>query len=248
MADPAVRLSFDRAATSYDSAARLQRLTCELLLDRLADPSPPTVLDAGCGTGYGKALLSARWPEARILAADFAPAMLRQAGGGVCADIQALPFGPASFDLYWSSLTVQWCDPTRTMAEAFRTLAPDGRLAVSSLAPGTLGELTEAFGSDGNRHVLEFSPATALTEACASAGFAEISTTQTRVRLHHPDLHSLLRELKALGANQVGGRRRSGLLGRDAWGQIQARYERLRVAAGLPATFEVILCTARKAI
>jgi malonyl-CoA O-methyltransferase len=37
-------------------------------------------------------------------------------------------------------------------------------------------------------------------------------------------------------------------MGRNAWRAVEARYEQLREADGLPATFEVLLCTARKAI
>jgi malonyl-CoA O-methyltransferase len=243
-----VRRSFDRAAGSYDAAATLQRRVCALLLDRLAEPAPVRVLDAGCGTGYGRAVLAARWPGLGVTAADFAPAMLAAAGGGVCADVQALPFAAGCFDLYWSSLTVQWCDPRRTLAEAARVLAPGGRLAISSLAPGTLRELDQAFaGSDGHRHVLAFKPAECLAGAAAEVGLQDMRIEQQAVRLHHPQLASLLRELKALGANQVGTGRRQGLMGRDAWRTIERRYEQLREAAGLPATFEVILCTARKA-
>lgn len=243
-----VRQSFDRAAGSYDAAATLQRQVCALLLGQLADPAPIHALDAGCGTGYGRSMLSSRWPGLRVTAADFAPAMLAAAGGGVCADIQALPFATGCFDCYWSSLTIQWCDPRRALAEAARVLVPGGRLAISSLAPGTLRELDQAFaGSDDHRHVLEFTPAAELAIAASAAGLTEVRIEQPVVRLHHPQLASLLRELKALGANQVGAGRRRSLMGRGAWRAIETRYEQLREPDGLPATFEVILCTARKA-
>lgn len=243
----AIRRAFDRAAASYDSAADLQRRVCALLLDTLPDASPERILDAGCGTGYGMELLARRWPSAQVTAADFAPAMLAEAGGGVCADVEALPFSAGIFDLYWSSLTVQWCDSRRVCAEAARVLRPGGRLAVSSLGPGTLAELGAAFaGSDRHRHVLDFSPADLLAKACSEAGLADVSVTGQRLRLHHPQLRDLLRGLKALGANQVGHNRRPGLLGRKAWAAIEDRYEARRDAEGLPATYEVLLCTARK--
>ncbi|MBI5786839.1 MAG: malonyl-ACP O-methyltransferase BioC [Rhodocyclales bacterium] len=247
MSKHAVRRSFDRAAASYDAAARLQRNVCRLLLDRLAEPAPARILDAGCGTGYALGLLAGRWPAAKVVAADFAPSMVTIAGGGVCADIEALPFAAASFDLYWSSLSFQWCDAGRAVSEAARVLAPGGRLAVSSLAPGTLAELQDAFaGTDRHRHVLDFPPADVLASACATAGFTALKLERRTLRFHHGDLAALLRELKALGANQVGTRRRPGLMGRAAWQTVEHRYEAWREAAGLPATFEVVLCTASK--
>lgn len=249
MNKPAIRRSFDRAAASYDSAAELQRQVCRLLLDRISGPAPQSILDAGCGTGYALSLLSQRWPGARIVAADFAPAMLAKAGGGVCADIEALPFAERRFDLYWSNLTVQWCDTRRTLAEAARTLMPGGRLAVSSLGPATLCELRDAFSdSDRHRHVLEFSPATKLIDACKAAGLDDIDVTTQVLRLHHASVKGLLQALKALGANQIGRDRRPGLFGRNAWRTVEERYEVCRGAAGLPASYEVILCTATKPI
>jgi len=253
MSKQAVRRSFDRAAASYDAAANLQRQVCDLLLAELADPAPTRILDAGCGTGYALNLLAGRWPGSAIFAADFAPAMVTTAGGGrfpgICADIEALPFADASFALYWSSLSFQWCDTRRAIAEAARVLAAGGRLAVSSLAPGTLAELHEAFaGTDRHRHVLEFPPAESLAAACAAAGLADIRLVRQTLRFHHANLAALLRELKALGANQVGSQRRPGLMGRAAWQAVEHRYEARREAAGLPATFEVILCTASKPI
>jgi malonyl-CoA O-methyltransferase len=251
MSKHAVRRSFDRAAASYDAAANLQRRVCGLLLEELADPAPARILDAGCGTGYALNLLANRWPAADIVAADFAPAMLANAGGGrnfrICADIEALPFTHFSFDLYWSSLSFQWCDARRAVAEAARVLVPDGRLAVSSLAPGTLAELEAAFaGTDRHRHVLEFPAADALADACTAAALVDVRVTRHSVRFHYDKLAALLRELKALGANQIGSQRRPGLLGRRAWQAIEQRYEAMRESAGLPATYEVILCSARK--
>lgn len=246
MSKRAIRHSFDRAAGSYDAAAALQREVGGLLLAMLPMRTVDTVLDAGCGTGHGRRLLSARWPRARLVAADFAPAMLVAAEGErICADIEALPFPPAAFDLYWSNLAIQWCDAARAVKEAARVLAPGGMLAVSSLGPGTLAELDDAFsGVDRHRHVLEFAPAEALADACAAAGLRSVALEIRTLRRHHPDLKSLLSTLKALGANQVGGARRPGLLGRKRWQSIEARYESLREDDGLPATWEVILCTA----
>ncbi|MDP1607029.1 MAG: malonyl-ACP O-methyltransferase BioC [Rhodocyclaceae bacterium] len=243
----AIRDSFDRAAASYDSVAGLQRQVCELLDAVLPAPTfASSILDAGCGTGYGLSLLAKRWPAARLIAADFAHGMLKStAGERVCADIEALPFPADSFDLYWSSLSIQWCDTHRAIAEAARVISPGGTLAISSLGVGTLAELHTAFAdADHHRHVLEFSPDQALADACTAAGLQNVKLETRSIRRYHPDLKTLLRALKSLGANQVGTNRRPGLLGRRVWQDVEARYESLREADGLPATYEVILCTA----
>ncbi|MBU1236165.1 MAG: malonyl-ACP O-methyltransferase BioC [Gammaproteobacteria bacterium] len=251
MSKQAVRRSFDRAATSYDAAATLQRQVCHLLLGTLDATAPARILDAGCGTGHALGLLARRWPQARIAAADFAPAMVAAAGGGripgICADIESLPFADASFDLYWSNLSFQWCDAGRGIGEAARVLAPGGLLAVSSLAPGTLAELDSAFaGTDRHRHVLALPPADDLAAACVDFGLTAVRLIHQTLRIHHRELRSLLRELKALGANQLLGPRRPGLMGRQTWQTVEQRYEAMRETAGLPATFEVVLCLATK--
>ena len=98
-----VRESFGRAATSYDSAAIVQRRVCDRLLAEFkpAAQGPQRILDAGCGTGYGARLLRGRWPDARLTGVDFAPAMLHIARhhshANCAADIEALPFADANF-------------------------------------------------------------------------------------------------------------------------------------------------------
>lgn len=247
-----VRASFERAAPTYDAAALLQRQVCERLLASFALPTTaPRILDAGCGTGYGARLLRARWPAARLTAADFAPAMLelaRHAADACCAaDIEALPFADQSFDAWWSSLTVQWCDSRRVFAEAARLLCPGGHLAVSTLGPGTFGELRAAFsGIDPYRHTLSFSEPAAIGQALAAAGLRDISLRRETMTLHYPDLKALLRAVKAIGANAVGAGARTGLMGRSAWQALEAAYECQRTEAGLPASYDVIFAYASK--
>ena len=77
----AVRRSFDRAAVRYDAAAVLQHEVCRRSLDRLdfIRLRPQRILDAGCGTGNAWRGLASRYPNARMVALDLAPGMLRQA-------------------------------------------------------------------------------------------------------------------------------------------------------------------------
>jgi malonyl-CoA O-methyltransferase len=247
-----VRAAFERAADTYDAAAVLQKEVCTALLADLAPlPENAKVLDAGCGTGYGARLLRARWPSANIVAADFAPAMLalaRQSSDVCCAaDIETLPFAERSFDLWWSSLSIQWCAIDRALAEAFRVLRAGGRLALSTLAPATFHELRTAFAAiDGYRHTLRFNESAAIGAALTRAGFGEIALRHETRTLHYPDLKTLLRAVKAIGANTVGAGARSGMMGRVAWQALEAAYERQRTAAGLPVSYEIVLAYAGK--
>lgn len=249
-----MRESFDRAATTYDGAALVQRRVCERLLEALNAPAsaPLALLDAGCGTGYGARLLRARWPDARVTGVDFAPMMLaqaRRANDDCCAaDIESLPFADASFDLWWSSLAIQWCDAAAVFGEAARVTRRCGRIAVSTLGPDTFDELRQAFaGVDPHRHTLAFSSPDSIGAALASAGFVDIDLRRETHTVHYPDLKTLLRAVKAIGAQNVGAGGRSGMMGRDAWQRLEAAYERHRHPAGLPASYDVIFAYAMKA-
>jgi malonyl-CoA O-methyltransferase len=257
-----VRLAFERAATSYDQAAVLQREVVDRMLQRLdyIRLEPNRVLDAGAGTGYGTRLLSSRYPKSQFIALDLAQAMLRAArveqpwwkralpmlGGAstsyLCADIESLPLGVSAIDMVWSSLALQWCnDPERTFREFHRVLRPEGLLMFSTLGPDTLKELRQAFnGIDGHTHVNRFLDMHDLGDMLLYAGFAEPVVDMEYITMTYPDVRSLFRELKDIGAHNVTTGRNHGLMGKRRWQAMVTAYERLRQQGRLPATFEVI--------
>ncbi|WP_371324974.1 malonyl-ACP O-methyltransferase BioC [Dechloromonas sp. ZY10] len=249
-----VRAAFERAADSYDGAAEVQRRICQHLLTRLpAALQPQRLLDAGCGTGYALGLLHQRYPHAQALALDFSPAMLlhcrRSAPNAPLAlagDIEHLPLGSASLDLYWSSLAVQWCDLARALGEARRVLAASGQLALATLGPGTFHELRTAFaGIDRHAHTLSFVDAAQVEQLARASGFATVDVEIRQETAYYPDFRSLLKAVKAVGANQVGDGRRTSLLGRSAFARAAAAAENGRNINGLPLSYEVIFLTAR---
>ena len=248
-----VRESFDKAAVTYDGAAVVQRRVCDRLLQELAEPEavPVRVLDAGCGTGYGSGQLRKRWPAAHITGIDFAPSMLalarKEADCCQAADIEKRPFAEACFDLWWSSLSIQWCNAATVFSEAVRVLRPGGQIAFSTLCPDTFAELRAAFADvDQHRHTLPFNEPDAINAALAGAGLRDIRLIRERHTIYYPELKSLLRSIKAIGAQNVGEGGRSGMMGRAAWQKVEAAYERFRTPAGLPASYDVLLGYARK--
>lgn len=243
-----MRAAFDRAAASYDAAAEFQRLICDRLVALLpCERTPATIADLGCGTGYTSAALATRYPQAELYALDFAPAMLgvararANARHWIAADVQHLPLRSASMDLLCSSLALQWCDSAAAFDEAARVLRPGGTLALATVGPGTLHELAKAFaGIDEHDHVLHFHALDALEEQIRSAGFALRLARREDLTRFRPDLRAIVRELKAIGANNVGPRRRRGVLGRAAWRGVEQRYEALRRPQGLPVTYAAL--------
>jgi malonyl-CoA O-methyltransferase len=250
----AVVQSFDRASASYDAAAALQERVRNELLERIEELklSPLAILDLGAGTGHASRALKRRCPKSLVVAADIAPGMLDRAKAQsrwlrrferVRADAYSLPFREASIDLVFSSLMLQWCDDLDAVfTEIARVLKPGGALVFSTFGPGTLGELREAWGAShapGN-HVNHFFDPHALGSALMRAGLSEPVLDVDRTVIDYPDVLTLMRELKAIGAHNVTAGRARGLTGRKRLTAMTQAYETQRRNGKLPATYEVI--------
>lgn len=250
-----VAQSFSRAAESYDLVARLQRDVGATLLKHMhnhqnlsVNADQLNILDLGCGTGFFSKALRSLWPTANIISLDIASGMLRYAqdqhgcmAHWLCADAERLPLKTGSIDLIFSSLAVQWCDDlTQLFYELHRALKPDGRLLLSTLGPETLHELKAAWRqADQYVHVNYFPPATDVRAALEKNKFATLFWCVDYKVLYYEKLVGLTRELKALGAHNVNRGKPEGLTGRQKIEVLKNAYEHFRVAAGLPATYEV---------
>ncbi|MDR2092148.1 MAG: methyltransferase domain-containing protein [Azoarcus sp.] len=251
-----IRRAFDRAAATYDTAARVQR-EASARLEAFAQTPPQTVrcvLDAGCGTGQALPGLAARFPQACRIALDFSPAMLARARAfdalPLCADIEHLPLADATVDLYWSSLALQWCDPAKALAEAARVLRPGGTARIATLGPQTLHELRAAFAAvDDDVHVIDFPDIAHWFAITRTAGLTIEAHGQILLYEIAADLRELLGNIKAIGARTVGEKRRRRPLGRRGWQTLQSAYEAFRRPGGaLPATYDLILLALRKPV
>ena len=252
-----VASSFSRAARSYDSVATLQRQVGSQLLALLepAAPHPTVILDLGCGTGYFRPALRARYPGAAFIGLDLAPGMIafaraRAADDSVwlLGDAESLPLAAESVDLVFSSLAIQWCSrPALLFAELGRVLRPGGRCVFTTLGPATLRELRSAWAAvDAHQHVNTFLPAEELAAAAEAAPGIRLTLKTERHCMQYSRVGELLAELKALGAHNMNPDRPAGLGGRKILQGMLLSYEDWRSEGMLPATYDVIFGEVKK--
>lgn len=248
----AIRRYAERASAGYDAAAVLaQELRTAMLrrLDFIAF-TPASILDLGCGTGEGAVALAVRWPQARVVALDLAPAMLEAVKGRdgaarierICAEAESLPLPEAGFDLVFSNLMLPWCeDVDAVFAEVARVLAPRGLFTFTTFGPDTLMELRAAWRAvDSAAHVHPFTDMHDLGDGLVRAGLSEPVLDVSRYTLTYPDTNALMHDLKAIGAQNASGARLRGLTGRGRIAAMAEAYEPFRSVGVLPATYEAV--------
>lgn len=236
----AIARAFGRAAGSYDRFAALQRASGARLLNMIASHPGSQVLDAGCGTGY----FSRRWQQRgkRVTALDLSAGMLAQAAERQSAaryllgDIENLPLATGSVDISYSNLAVQWCDDLpAALAELHRVTRAGGAIAFSTLANGSLTELAQAWRRlDGSRRVNRFLPVDAIDAACRPYRY---QLHQERVICNFPDVLSVLKSLKGIGATWQHQDRAAGLLSRARLAALASAYPQ---QDGYPLSYQLV--------
>lgn len=249
-----VRRAFDRAAERYEQFAVLQNEVCNRLLEKLevVKITPKFILDAGAGTGKAIPALFDRYKKAQVVALDLSENMLEHSSrhGGffrsphlVCADIEKLPFADDSFDLIFSSLSMQWCnDLDAALFEAKRVLKPGGLFVFSTFGPDTLKELRHSWAQvDEASHVNHFIDMHDIGDALLQGGYAEPVMEAEIMTVTYDSVDAVMHDLKAIGAN-ITARSSSnkGLMGKSVLQTVRRSYEAFRRDNVLPATYEII--------
>ena len=251
------RLSFEKAATDYDEAAVLQREIGSRLLERLdyIRFQPQRILDVGAGTGECSFYLADFYKKSEVIALDFATTMLQQARQKrswkqrlssrykfIAADAYQLPLVGDSVDMIFSNLTLQWCaDLEQVFKEFRRVLKPGGMLLFSTFGPDTLKELRSCWQQvDDYMHINEFIDLHVVGDAMMKSGFSDPVMDMEIITVTYPDVRSIMRDLKQIGAHNVNQQRAKGLTGKQTLNKLIAAYEDYRLDKLLPVTHEVI--------
>ncbi|WP_333608588.1 malonyl-ACP O-methyltransferase BioC [Arsukibacterium sp.] len=241
-----VAASFGNACHSYVAAARLQQQVALEALALMPEHATGHLLDLGCGPGWIHprfANLCQQFTAVDLSAGMLAKAASQQlAAAYVQADAEQLPLPDASVDKVFSSLMLQWCaNPHAALSHIARVLTPGGQAVLTTLVAGSLLELQQAFACvDDKQHVNHFLPVNQLKATASRLNGMSWQYIERSYTLYYPDVQSLARELKALGANQVAGRQQQGLTGKGYWQKLAMAYDKTRTSEGLPATYQVL--------
>ncbi|WP_116474499.1 malonyl-ACP O-methyltransferase BioC [Zobellella maritima] len=223
-----VAAAFGRAARSYEQHNGLQRVSGEALLALLPQARQQCGLDLGCGSGFFLPILRPKVEQ--LLALDLSADMLEQAQKKadivpICADMDSLPLVPNSLDWIFANLCLQWsADPAAWLQGWSERLKPGGVLVFSTLLDGSLQELAQAWRAvDDHPHINRFTTRERLQELLDNCG-RQARLTVAEVPLSYTRVKDLLLDLKGIGANQVNGERRTGLLGKAGWQRLNLAY------------------------
>ncbi|MSO91785.1 MAG: methyltransferase domain-containing protein [Rhodospirillales bacterium] len=270
MSDPArvfnrrnVRRHRDRAAAAIDRHDFLFREVGSRLTDRLDDVRRrfPVALDLGGHDGVLLRLLDGRGGVERLILADSSPRMIRRAADldsgqsfPVAADEEALPFGPASFDLVLSNLSLHWVnDLPGALVQIRMALKPDGLFLAAMLGGETLKELREALveaeiAEQGglSPRVSPFADVRDAGGLLQRAGFALPVVDAETITVSYGDPWKLLTDLRGMGeTNALNEMRKSFTPKRTLATAMELYRTRFGGADGrVPASFQVIYLTA----
>jgi malonyl-CoA O-methyltransferase len=249
-----IRNAFERAAQGFDGADFFHREIRRRLLDRLhiVDLSPESILDLGAGTCSGISGLGAVFPNAHIIALDFAEPMLaagtpriqaRPDVSRVCADAALLPFRDRSIDLIFSNLMFHHCaNPGAAFAEALRALRFPGLITFTMLGQDSLCEFRNAWAAvDDFSHVSHFMDMHHVGDALIQAGFVEPVVDVEFLTVTYESLTKLVSDLKGTGSINATENRNPALTTPGRWRLLADAYDQYRNENNqLPVTLEII--------
>jgi malonyl-CoA O-methyltransferase len=229
-----------------------RRMADRLGLIRL---QPRTVIDWWSFNGASQVLLQQAYPRARIQRVESDARLLRRspgplgrwwlplrwaAPGSACLVPHDVPAGGA--ELLWANMMLHLIeDPQALLQQWHRALAVDGFVMFSTLGPGSLQGLRDAYArQQWPAPCAPFVDMHDLGDMLIHAGFADPVMDQEIITLTWPDPAALLRELRSLGGN-ADPRRHAGLRTPRWRERLCAELQRLQGSDGrLRLDFEVV--------
>lgn len=234
-------------------ATFLLKLVVADLAERLAAVErrfPVAVAHGGQTDELSEALLASGKVDQVFRLEQTEAALLRTRSPGAVGDEEALPLGPASIDLFASTLALQWTNDLPGALLQIRTaLRPDGLFLAAMTGGQTLAELREAlFAAESEMRggasprVIPAADVRELGALLQRAGFALPVADRDTVTARYDSAFDLFRDLRAMGATNALPDRDRHPAGRKLFLRAAEIYaERFSDPDGrIRATFDII--------
>ena len=249
------RKVFDRHAKTYDEYSSLQNKISDNLFKKLdlIEVRPSLILDLGCGTGRNGRILKEKYQNIRLINYDFSINMLQEAKKNqhkilgtksefICGDIEELSFSENTFDVIWSTSSLQWCNNLSDIFKKAKViLKPGGLFIFSTFGPNTLFELRNITKKISNyQKTNNFIDALSITEKLINEGFIDPFVDSEEFCLSYKDISKLFLDLRKIGATSGFKNRNIGLSGKSFLKLIIDGYKEYSYDGIFPATYEAI--------
>jgi SAM-dependent methyltransferase len=243
----------DRAAPNLSAHDFLLREVAARLAERLHDinRSFTSVLDLGCHTGETGRAVDGFGRAETVIRCDLSYEMARRAGDcAVVADEEFLPFGPDTFDLAVSNLSLHWVnDLPGALLQLRRTLRPDGLFLAAMLGDGTLSELRDSLmqaeietAGGVSPRVSPFAELRDVAGLLQRAGFALPVADRDRIVVTYDNPLKLFADLRGMGESNALAEQERHFTGRRLLLRAAEIYRDGHAdgAGRIPATFNVV--------
>jgi NADH dehydrogenase [ubiquinone] 1 alpha subcomplex assembly factor 5 len=205
------------------------------------------ILDLGAGTGLVADKIKESNPKSNIYALDFSEKLLQQSQHiNVIANAEgALPYADETFDLVISNMLLPFInDIPKVLHIAGKSLKKDGLFLASTLGLESFKEFRESFQQAGlgDGHVFPLPDVKSVGAALQRLGYALPVVDRDIITISYPNLSSIYKELKNLGARNINLKRSKALTGKNKWRKMEHYYqEHFSLEDGsLQLTLEVI--------
>lgn len=208
--------AFDQAHL-YDQYARVQKISAQKLVTNIKKNfnkkfPPQTILEIGCGTGFLTQHLLRAFPEARIVASDISPKMLKRAQEKFGDAHTRLSYRVLDgetiqtndrYDLICSNFTFQWFQNLeKGLVNCVSLLNPNGCLVFSTLTRSSFLEWQEIFIRNNVNNLFSHYPSFEALQAIYINGSSSQWKRETLIDLTMDGLN-FFKELKRIGAGTL---------------------------------------------
>ena len=253
--DQKIRKAFSSAAMQYDILTSLHKEIGRELVEKVVmKKDSAMVLDVGMGPGWLTNRLTNVFEEAEVVGVDFSSGMIEEAKKKegsfkiVQASAESLPFKEDIFDIVISNLAYQWVgDLLKAFHQSYSVLKTDGVFCCTLFGRNTFEELFLSLDSsmeDQNKTVKRLITEKEIIRIVNEVGFKDVKIYSEEIKSHFPDMMSLVKWIKDIGANALS---RDFFVGKNLLERAGQYYDQnFRDKLGIIVTFEVIWVEAKK--